>query len=123
MGTPGCHATRRGEVQIFNSLWLGKNPLSHPTGFDIWGITPTSTPNIISGALYEREHQGQIGVRSGSDDDSDDNGDNHYDDDYDDDAYTDTKAVLMMLLAIMIVGMRDGVNIEKDDDDSDDRSL
>ena len=42
---------------------------------------------------------------------------------YDDDAYTDTKAVLMMLLAIMIVGMRDGVNIEKDDDDSDDRSL
>ena len=45
------------------------------------------------------------------------------DDDYDDDAYTDTKAVLMMLLAIMIVGMRDGVNIEKDDDDSDDRSL
>ena len=41
----------------------------------------------------------------------------------DDDAYTDTKAVLMMLIAIMIVGMRDGVNIEKDDDDSDDRSL
>ena len=40
-----------------------------------------------------------------------------------DSAYTDTKAVLMMLLAIMIVGMRDGVNIEKDDDDSDDRSL
>ena len=75
-------------------------------------ITPTSTPNIISGALYEREHQGQIGVRSGSDDDSDGNGDNHYDDDYDDDAYTDTKAVLMMLLAIMIVGMNDGVNIE-----------
>ena len=29
----------------------------------------------------------------------------------------------MMLIAIMIVGMRDGVNIEKDDDDSDDRSL
>ena len=47
----------------------------------------------------------------------------YYDDDYDDDAYTDTKAVLMMLIAIMIVGMRDGVNIEKDDDDSDDRSL
>ena len=74
--------------------------------------------------MYEREHQGQIGVRSGSDDDSDDNGDNNYDDDYDDDdydddAYTDTKAVLMMLLA----RMRDGVNIEKDDDDSDDRSL
>ena len=72
-------------------------------GNNIWGkITPTSTPNIISGALYEREHRGQIGVRSGSDDDSDDNGDNHYDDDYDDDAYTDTKAVLMMLLSIMI---------------------
>ena len=45
------------------------------------------------------------------------------DDDYDDDAYTDTKAVLMMLSAIMIIGMNDGVNIEKDDDDSDDRSL
>ena len=60
--------------------------------------------------MYEREHQGQIGVRSGSDDDSDDNGDNNYDDDYDDDAYTDTKAVLMMLPAIMIVGMNDGVN-------------
>ena len=29
----------------------------------------------------------------------------------------------MMLIAIMIVGMNDGVNIEKDDDDSDDRSL
>ena len=28
-----------------------------------------------------------------------------------------------LLLAIMIIGMRDGVNIEKDDDDSDDRSL
>ena len=41
-----------------------------------------------------------------NDDDSDDNGDNNYDDDYDDDdydddAYTDTKAVLMMLLARM----------------------
>ena len=80
-------------------------------------------PKFYLRCLYEREHQGQIGVRSGSDDDSDDNGDNHYDDDYDDDAYTDTKAVMMMLLAIMIVGMRDGVNIEKDDDDSDDRSL
>ena len=45
------------------------------------------------------------------------------DDDYDDDAYTDTKALLMMLTAIMIVGMRDGVNIVKDDDDSDDRLL
>ena len=41
-------------------------------------------------------------MRSVSDDDSDDYGDNHYDDDYDDYAYTDTKAVLMMLLAIMI---------------------
>ena len=29
----------------------------------------------------------------------------------------------MMLTAIMIVGMRDGVNIVKDDDDSDDRLL
>ena len=28
-----------------------------------------------------------------------------------------------LLLAIMIIGVRDGVNIEKDDDDSDDRSL
>ena len=67
-------------------------------------ITPTSTPNIIE-----------------NDDDSDDNGYNSYDDDYDDhnyddDAYTDTKAVLMMLIAIMIVGMRDCVN-------SDDGSL
>ena len=74
-------------------------------------ITPASTPNIIE-----------------NDDDSDDNGDNNYDDDYDDDdydddAYTDTKVVLMMLIAIMIVAMRDGVNIEKDDDDSDDRWL
>ena len=60
-------------------------------------ITPTSTPNIIK-----------------NDDDSDDNGD---------DADSNTKAVLMMLIAIMIVGMRDGVNIEKDDDDSEDRSL
>ena len=64
-------------------------------------ITPASTPNIIE-----------------NDDDSDDNGDNNYDDDYDDDdydddAYTDTKALLMMLIAIMIVGMRDGVNIER----------
>ena len=55
-------------------------------------------PKYYLGCLYEREHQGQIGVRSGSDD----NGDNHYDDDYDDDAYTDTKAVSMTLLAIMI---------------------
>ena len=53
---------------------------------NIWGI--------ISGALYEREHQGQIGVRSGSDDDSDDNGDNNYDDDYDDDD-------MMMLILIL----------------------
>ena len=73
---------------------------------EIW-ITPASTPNIIE-----------------NDDDSDDNGDNNYDDvyddyDYDDDAYTDTKALLMMVIAIMIVVMRDGVNIEKDDDDSD----
>ena len=50
-------------------------------------ITPASTPNIIE-----------------NDDDSDDNGDNNYDDDYDDDdydddAYTDTKALLMMLIA------------------------
>ena len=63
---------------------------------NIWGITPTSTPNIISGALYEREHQGQIGVRSGSDDDSDD---------YDDDAYTDTKAVFQFS-----AGVRGGEN-------------
>ena len=51
---------------------------------NIWGITPTSTPNIISGALYEREHQGQIGVRSGSDDDEDDEDDDAHDEDEDD---------------------------------------
>ena len=60
-----------------------------------------------------------------SDDNSDDNGDNNYDDvyddyDYDDDAYTDTKGLRMMVVAIMKVVMRDGVNIEKDNDDSDD---
>ena len=76
VGAPGGDATRAGreQGQIFNSLWLGKNPLSHPKGIRYLG--------------------------------------NNYDDDYDDDAYTDTKAVLMMLSAIMIIGMNDGVNIE-----------
>ena len=78
-------------------------------------ITPTSTPNIISGALYEREHQGQIGVRSGSDDDSDDNGDDAYDhgggddadgDDEDDDDDDDDMMLTPMRTTRMLTTMR-----------------
>ena len=82
-----------------NSLWLGKNPILVP---NIWGIINVDThaadtdnytnidPKYYLRCLYEREHQGQIGVDEDEDDEDDDAHDEDEDDEDDDDDMTMT---------------------------------